>query len=130
MRPLYTIEHVEPQILQITWDGVINTDFFREATEKRVEFAQNNVSGDYVLIFDLSKAVIAMMDMRLTAWAANIDPRMICTIVIGRHGVLRVIANMLVRLSKLKVAFADDAQQALERAQAIIAYNIESTQTG
>ena len=129
MRPLYTLEQLEPQILLITWDGVINTDYFREATEKRVEFAKNNISGNYVLIFDLSKAVIAMMDMRLTTWSANIDPHMICTIVIGRHGILSVIANMLVRLSKLKVEFADNGEKALERAQAVIAQDAGSAQT-
>lgn len=121
MRPFYTIEHVEPQILRITWDGVINTDFFREATEKRVEFAQKNISGNYVLIFDLSKAVIAMMDMRLTAWAANIDPCMISTIVIGRHSVLNVIASLLMRMSRLKVKFAENDELALERARTVIA---------
>lgn len=121
MRPMYTIEQAEPQIIRIIWDGVINTNFFREATEKRVEFANANIKGNYVLIFDLSHAVIAMMDMRLTAWAANVDPHMICTIVIGKHSILSVIANMLLRLSRLKVEFAENEQQALEQAQAIIA---------
>ena len=129
MRPMYTLEHIEPQIIRITWDGVINTNFFREATEKRVEFAQKNITGNYVLIFDLSKAVIAMMDMRLTAWSANIDPRMICTIVIGKHSILSVIANMLLRLSRLKVEFAEDEQQALERAQAIMVGDEDTAQT-
>ncbi|MCA0457565.1 MAG: hypothetical protein LCI00_26595 [Chloroflexi bacterium] len=91
MHPLYTLELVQPQIIRIAWDGVINTNYFREATEKRIEFAKQNISGNDVLIFDLSKAIIAMMDMRLTAWAANVDPRMMCTIVIGRHSILSVV---------------------------------------
>ena len=130
MRPLYTLELVQPQIIRITWDGVINTNYFREATEKRLEFAKQNVSGNYVLIFDLSKAVIAMMDMRLTAWAANVDPRMICTVVIGNHSILSVIATMLLRLSKLKVVFADNEQGALERAKAILESDSGVKQSG
>lgn len=129
MRPLYALEHIHPQIIRIVWDGVINRALFEEATQKRVEFAKANITGDYVLIFDLSNAVVAMMDMRLTAWAANVDPRMIYTVVIGRHGVLTVIANMLLRLSKLKVEFAHDPEQALDYAQQVIHQQIMTAQT-
>lgn len=120
MADVYQIRQVEASIMRVDWDGVLNRDTFRAATEARVRFADEHFKGQYVLIFDLRKARITILDVRLTAWSANVDPRMTHTIVIGRAGVSMVVANTLVRLSKLQIEFVNSDGQALQRARQIV----------
>lgn len=87
MPDVYQIQQVEAGIIRVDWDGVLNRDSFRAATEARVRFADEHLKSKYVLIFDLRKARITIMDVRLTTWSANLDPRMTHTIVIGKSGV-------------------------------------------
>ncbi len=120
MKP-YTVELVETGIMRVTWNGILNRDGFQRATEDRVRFADEHIKGNYVLIFDLKKAIITILDVRLTAWAANIDRRMIYTVIVGRSTISVLVGNMLGRLSRLKIEFCDTPDQALERACAVYA---------
>ncbi len=49
----YTIEHPEPNILSIYWDGDLTVETLIEVTNARIAYAKEHVSGDYVVILDV-----------------------------------------------------------------------------
>ncbi|MEZ4669867.1 MAG: hypothetical protein R3E39_18335 [Anaerolineae bacterium] len=116
----YQIELVEAGIMRIVWDGVLNKDTFQAGVADRVEFANAHQMEDYVLIFDLRKARITILDVRLAAWAANFDSRLTHTIIIGRSGPAMVAVNALVHLSAVELEFVATEDKALERARQIV----------
>lgn len=113
-------EWVEPGILSLVYDGAMNAPNFREATEERVRQADAAGVDYYVLVFDIRKAVLTILDVRLAKWSADLDPRMIHVCFVGHSMMAQMIASGLAKLSQLPVEFFYKPEDALARAREVI----------
>ncbi|MBL8153252.1 MAG: hypothetical protein JNM70_03635 [Anaerolineae bacterium] len=121
MTPYHTeFGWIEPRILSLAYEGAMNSPNFREATEERVRQADAAGVDYYVLVMDIRKAVVTILDVKLAKWSADLDPRMIHVCFIGRSMMAQVIASGLARLSRLPVEFFVKPEDALERARAVL----------
>lgn len=116
----YQIELIEPGIMRIAWDGVINRENFTQGILDRKQFADDHQLSRYVLIFDLRKAHVVVFDVRLAAWSANADPRMTHTVIIGKSSIVLLTVNAMLRLTKLQVRFVNSDDEALQHAREIV----------
>jgi hypothetical protein len=121
MAPYHTqYSWVEPGILSLVYDGTMNSSNFREATEERVRQADAAGVDYYVLLFDIRKAVLTVVDVRLAKWSADLDPHLIHVCIIGRSMMAQVIVSGMAKLSHLPVEFFNKPEDALARARAVL----------
>lgn len=121
MSPYHTeFGWIEPGIMSLVYEGAMNSPNFREATEERVRQADAAGVDYYVLVMDIRKAVVTILDVRLAKWSADLDPRMIHVCFIGRSMMAQVIASGLAKLSNLPVEFFTKPEDALARAQVVL----------
>lgn len=118
---LSKLEVVEPGIINLAWDGLLDRDGFKEGVHTRKTFADQHHDAPYVLIYDLRTARIANLDARLARWAAEYDQRMTHVVILGQHLVAQVLVNILAGLTRAKYEFATSPEDALERARARLA---------
>ncbi len=121
MSPYHTrFSWIEPGIMSLVYDGAMNAPNFKAATEERVRQADAAGVDYYVLVFDIRKAVLTILDVRLAKWSADLDPRMIHVCFIGRSMMAQMIASGLAKLSHLPVEFFNKPEDALARARAAL----------
>lgn len=115
---LSKIEVIEPGIISLAWEGVLDRGGFTEGVHARKVFADEHHDAPYILIYDLRAAKISTLDARLSRWGAEFDQRMIHVIILGDHLIAQVLVNILAGLTKARFEFATTPEDALERARA------------
>jgi hypothetical protein len=117
---LRAIEQVEPGILQITWEGHISPEAFKAGVYDRIRFADEHGIDRYVLVYDLREAVIPVVDVRLSRWAAEADPRLLYVFIVGRSRIAQAIVAMLAKLMRRKIEFVNTLEEGIQRARQIL----------
>jgi hypothetical protein len=111
-------ERIEAGIMLATVEGLLRREDFIEAAHQRRAFADQHNENSYVLIYDLRKALIRDFDVRVSRWGVEFDPRLKYTVIIGNSTLVRVIVNILLKLTQQPIEFADSTEEALEKARA------------
>jgi len=121
--PEYTLELLDEGIILLAYCVPVTADVFRRATQDRVRFAQEHVEGDYVLIVDYSQTTMSAsyLNLRLNTWSATLDPHMIDALLISPSMLAMTAADLVQRVTHLKVEMCDSRAEALARARAILA---------
>jgi hypothetical protein len=114
------MEPVEPGILQITWEGHLSPEAFQAGVYDRMRLADALGFDRYVLIYDLRKAVISVVDVRLSRWSTEVDPRMLYVFIVGRPLIAQVIVGMLAKLTRRKIEFVNTPDEGIQRARQIL----------
>ena len=111
------MEWLDVGVLLVRVEGAMTVNDFTDYTYQRIRFADDHSSGEYLLVFDLTNASVNEINVRVSQWSANLDPRMTQVIIVGKSMILQVVVNMLVRLGVSKIEFATTVEQAKLRAQ-------------
>jgi hypothetical protein len=115
-----TIEQVESGILQITWEGQLTPVEFKAGVYDRMRFADEHSINRYVLVYDLSQAIIPVVDVRLSRWATEADPRLLYVFIVGGSVIAQAIVRMLAKLMKRKIEFVNTPEEGIRRARQIL----------
>jgi hypothetical protein len=114
------IEWLDKGVMLVRVEGAMTVNEFTEYTHNRIRFADEHQSGDYVVVFDLAKASIKEINLRVSQWSANADLRMIHVIIVGKAMAVQVVVNMLARLGVAKIEFANTIEAAKARAKEVL----------
>jgi hypothetical protein len=110
-------EIVESGVLLFAWEGTLSREEFIQAAYERKKFADAHHPSDYVLIYDLRKAVVTTLDIRLSRWAVEVDPRMIHVVIVGKPLIVQAVVNVLANLLRTKIEFAGSMEEGLQFAR-------------
>ena len=92
-------------------------DFIR-AVEARRQFANQHNIDAYVLILDMNAVTMPVMDVRLARWSTYVDHRMQHVFIVGTPPVVQAVANVLARLSRVKIEFVETLAEGMKLARA------------
>lgn len=111
------IKYVEPGILLISPNGMVNAMAFERHTHARLASVNRNVTGPYVVIYDLRHAVLVFFDLHVTKWSAEVDPNMIEAILVSQQRIVRVGIEALSRIVRLRMPMVSTMEEAIVEAR-------------
>jgi hypothetical protein len=116
----YQIEQSEPGIVIVTWSGAMTREDFIRAVEARRNFANQHNINAYVLILDMNAVTMPVIDVRLARWSAYVDHRMQHVFIVGTPPVVQTVANVLARLSPVKIELVETLAEGKKQARAVM----------
>jgi len=125
------MELVADHILYMAEEGTIYAPDFEASVKQRLAFVKEHVEGFYVIIYDLTKANLAFIDLRLARWGMEVDPNLVHVIGFDnnqqRMGVVTL--NLLTKAMKLHMSSALTLEEAKQKAETLVAADIAKRST-
>jgi len=124
------VERIEPRIYLSVWQEHISADDMQAAALRRKALADEDRAPSYVYIVDVTAARSVPFNLEALRGGIEIDERVIKFVVIGVGLQVHILIASLVKLTKLKVEFADSREAAIARARAILNEHDRQTPPG
>lgn len=117
-------EWIEPGILSMVLDGVMNETNAYASAEERQRYVDAAGVERYVLLIDTRQVSLTFVNNRLGKRVLESDPRMICACVVGNSMTTQIIASVVGKLSRLPLEYFTRPEPALERARQVLAQRV------
>jgi len=115
-----TIERLQSRIYASSWIDHVSIEDMQAAVAQRQEMADADHARSYVSIVDVSRVGSIPFNLESLRQAMEMDPRVLRFLVVGVTLQARILVESLVKITQVKVEFVISAEDALQRAQALL----------
>ena len=115
-----TIDRLQSRIYASSWIDHVSIEDMQAAVAQRQELADADHARSYVSIVDVSRVGSIPFNLESLRQAMEMDPRVLRFLVVGVTLQARILVESLVKITQVKVEFVISAEDALQRAQALL----------